>query len=167
MDGSSVGTDSEGSDGWTTDWNSENVSDGDHDLTAEATDDAGQTASSTITVTVDNTSDGGGNAPTVDQLSLSEDNKGGSPHADFDASWSVSDSDGDLDAVELTLTDLNDGETEDSATIDVSGSDASGTTDLRAKHEENSGHEYEVGLVVTDSNGNTASSTATEVEDGS
>ena len=167
VDGSSVGTDSEGSDGWTTDWNSENVSDGDHDLTAEATDDAGQTASSTITVTVDNTSDGGGNAPTVDQLSLSEDNKGGSPHADFDASWSVSDSDGDLDAVELTLTDLNDGETEDSATIDVSGSDASGTTDLRAKHEENSGHEYEVGLVVTDSNGNTASSTATEVEDGS
>jgi subtilisin len=110
---------------------------------------------------------GGDNAPTVDSLSLSEDNQGGSPHADFDASWSVSDDDGDLDTVDLTLTDLDDGETEDSASVDVSGSEADGTTDLKAMHEENSGHEYEVELVVTDSNGNTASDTATEVEDGS
>ncbi len=167
VDGSSIGVDSDGSDGWSTSWDTTTVGDGDHTVTAEATDTAGQTASDSITVTVDNSTDSGGNAPAVDSLSLSEDNAGGSPHADFDASWSVSDSDGDLDTVELTLTDLDDGETEDTATIDVSGDSASGTTDLRAKQEENSGNEYEVELVVTDSNGNTASSTATEVEDGS
>jgi subtilisin len=130
------------------------------------TDGDGATASDTASATEsEDTSDG--NAPTVDSLSLSEDNQGGSPHADFDASWIVSDLDGDLDTVDLTLTDLEDGETEDSASVDVSGSDASSTTTLGAKHEENSGNEYEVELVVTDSNGNTGSDTATEVEDGS
>lgn len=108
----------------------------------------------------------GSTAPQIDSLSLNENNKGGDPHADFDASWSVSDSDGDLDTVELTLTDLDDGYTE-SKTVDVSGSDASGTTTFQHKFEENSGDEYEVELVVTDSNGNTASATATEIEDGS
>ena len=167
VDGGSIGTDTDGSDGWSTSWDTTTASDGNHTVSAEATDTAGQTATDSIAVTVDNATDSGGNAPTVDSLSLSEDNAGGSPHADFDASWSVSDSDGDLDSVELTLVDLDDGETEATATIDVSGSSASGTTDLKAKQEENSGHEYEVTLVVTDGNGNTASATATEVEDGS
>lgn len=171
VDGSSVGTDTDGSDGWTTSWNSENVSDGDHDLTAEATDDASQTSSSTITVTVDNSTSGGSNAPVVDGLSLSEDNNGGSPHAEFNASWSVSDADGDLSSVELTLYQLdgsgNRVETEDAATVDVGGSTASGTTGLKAHHDENSGAEYEVELVVTDGSGKTASSSAFEIEDGS
>lgn len=115
-------------------------------------------------------SDGGGGgdtAPTVDSLDISEDNAGGDPHADFSVSWTVSDDDGDLDSVDLTLTDLDDGETEDSVSVDVSGSSASGTTSLRASKEENSGHTYEVELVVTDANGNTATTTAQEVEDGS
>ncbi len=55
VDGSSIGTDSDGSDGWSVDWNTENYADGDHTVTAEATDDAGQTASDQISVTVDNT----------------------------------------------------------------------------------------------------------------
>lgn len=113
---------------------------------------------------------GGGSAPTVDSLSLKEDNSGGSPHADFDASWKVSDDDGDLDTVDLTLYELdsngNRTETEDSASLDVSGSDASGTTDLKAKFDENNDLTYEVELVVTDANGNTASDIATETEDG-
>lgn len=108
----------------------------------------------------------GDNAPTVLSLSLSEDDSGDSPHANFIASWNVSDSDSDLDTVELTLTDLDDGETEDSASIDVSGADATGNTDLKAKKEENSGHEYEVEIVVTDAKDNMVSDTATEVEDG-
>ncbi|WP_458210215.1 S8 family peptidase [Haladaptatus sp. NG-SE-30] len=111
---------------------------------------------------------GGGNtAPVVDSLSLAEDNSGNSPHADFDASWAVSDSDGNLSTVDLTLTDTNDGETEDTATVDVSGDTATGTTSLRAKHEETSGHTYRLTLVVTDSNSAKATATADEIEDDS
>lgn len=110
---------------------------------------------------------GGGNAPTVDSLSLAEDNGGGNPHADFTASWSVSDADGDLDTVDLALTDVDDGEAEDSTTVDVSGGTASGSTTLSASKEETSGHTYEVELTVTDAGGNTASAIAQEIEDGS
>ena len=125
-------------------------------------------ASGSATTSVSETEDtSGGNAPTVDSLSLSEDNSGGSPHAEFSASWSVSDSDGDLDTVDLTLTDTDAKATEESTSVDVSGSDASGTTELKAKFDENNGHTYEVELAVTDTNGNAASDTATEVEDGS
>lgn len=83
----------------------------------------------------------------------------------------MSDSDGDLDVVDLTLYELDSNgnrvEKEDSASIDLSGSDASGRTDLKAKFDENNKKTYEVELVVTDTNGNTASETTTEVEDGS
>ncbi|MBX0325408.1 S8 family serine peptidase [Halomicroarcula sp. F13] len=144
-------------------WDTTGVADGDHTLTASATDSAGNTTSASITVTTDNTE----STLAVDGLSVSEDNSGGSPHADFDASWRVSDSDGDLQTVDLTLTDADTGATEDTASVDVSGSDASGTTGLSAKFDENNGHTYEVELVVTDAAGNTASATATEVEDGS
>jgi subtilisin family serine protease len=123
------------------------------------------------TMTGDNlnggSSGGGDSAPVVDSLTLAEDNTGKSPHADFDASWKVSDPDGDLSTVDITLTDSTEGGTEDSTTIDVSGDTATGTTTLRARHEENSGHTYQVKLVVTDSHGDTDSATADEIEDGS
>ncbi|WP_458190623.1 S8 family serine peptidase [Haladaptatus sp. NG-WS-4] len=123
------------------------------------------------TTTGDNLNDGsgdsGGSAPAVDTLRLTENNSGGSPHAEFDASWTVSDSDGDLATVDLTLTDRTDGDIEDSSTIEVSGDTATRTTSLRAKHEESSGHTYRVELVVSDANGNTAAATADEIEDGS
>ena len=139
-----------------------------HDYTVEATVTDSDGASDSSTTTVSETEDtSGGTAPTVDSLTLSEDNSGGSPHAEFVADWAVSDGDGDLDTVEMTLTDTNDGSVEDSASVDVSGGDASGSTGLKAKFDENNGHEYEVELLVTDTSGNTASATATEVEDGS
>jgi subtilisin len=105
----------------------------------------------------------GNTAPAVDSLSLSEVETGDSD-AEFDASWQVSDADGDLRQVELTLTDSTDGESEDSATVSASGDSASGTTRLVATGEDGSGNQYNVSLTVTDENGNTGSETATEAE---
>ncbi|MGE5227586.1 MAG: Ig-like domain-containing protein [Planctomycetaceae bacterium] len=58
--GTTIGTDTNGSDGWSVPWDTTKVADGSHTLTAEATDTAAQTATSAgQAVTVDNT------APTV------------------------------------------------------------------------------------------------------
>jgi subtilisin len=146
-------------------WDSTLLSDGDHTLTARATDAAGNTGSATVSVVTDNVA-GDAGAPTVDAIGIAEDNSGGNPHADFVVSWTVSDGAGDLSGLELTLTDRTTGEREAATSVDVSGGAASGTTGLKAKHEENSGHEYAVEAVVTDERGATATATATEVEDG-
>jgi len=123
---------------------------------------------------LDSSDDGLGNGPNcgddgvlpvVESLSLSGNDTEKRPNADFTASWAVSDTDGDLDTVELTLTDTH--EREDSATVDVSGDTASGDTSLSTEHGGNSGRTYEVELVVTDSNGNTDSATADEGGGGS
>ena len=109
-------------------------------------------------------------APTVDSLSVDE-VETDSEDAEFDASWEVSDDDGDLNGVDLTLYELdNDGnrvEEEDSATEDVGGDSASGTTRLVATGDDGSGNTYEVEAVVSDSNDNTDSAitTVTETED--
>ena len=143
-------------------WETTGVSDGDHALDAQATASAGNTSTASITVTTDNTE----SAPAVDSLSLSEVETSDSD-AEFDADWSVGDADGDLDSVDLVLTQDSDGSTEDSATISVSGSSASGTTRLVAAGDDGSGNSYTVELTVTDGAGNTASDTAsaTETED--
>ncbi len=63
LDGSRLGLDSDGTDGWAITWDSTTTNDGAHTLVAVATDTAGQTASATISVTVDNsggTGDTGG-----------------------------------------------------------------------------------------------------------
>ncbi len=60
VDGNSVGTDTDGSNGWTNSWDSNNAADGSHTFTAEASDDAAQTSSAQIGVTVSNTTSGGG-----------------------------------------------------------------------------------------------------------
>lgn len=49
-----LGTDFDGSDGWSSSWDTANYDDGDHTVTATATDDGGQTASASVAVTVDN-----------------------------------------------------------------------------------------------------------------
>jgi hypothetical protein len=95
-------------------------------------------------------------APTVDSLSASEVETSDSD-AEFDVSWNVGDSDGDLSSVDLTLTDDSDGSTEDTASISVSGSDATGTTRLVAAGDDGSGNSYTVDITVTDSESNTTS----------
>jgi len=136
--------------------------DGDHTFEAAATDSAGNTSTSSIAVTTDNTE----SAPTVDSLSATEVETSDSD-AEFDVSWDVSDDDGDLSGVDLSLTDDTDGESEDSASISVSGSSASGTTRLVAAGDDGSGNSYTVDATVTDSNGNAGSdsTSVSETED--
>jgi len=143
-------------------WDTTGVDDGDHTLEANATDSDGNTSSSTITVTTDNTE----SAPVVDSLSASE-VETDDDDAEFDVDWTVSDDDGDLDSVDVTLTDDTDRETEDTATVDVSGDSASGATRLVATNDDSSGNDYTIDLTVTDSNDNTGSDTTTvsETED--
>ncbi|MFC6954227.1 glycosyl hydrolase [Halorubellus litoreus] len=132
---------------------------------AVVTDAAGASSAGSTAVS-ETESSTGGNAPTVDGLSLTE-RSSNSPHAEFDASYSVSDANGDLSTVDLTLTDTADGVVEDSASIGVSGGSASDTVSLKAFKAENDGHTYELECVVADAAGNTATATASEVEDGS
>jgi hypothetical protein len=54
VDGASLSVDSDGTDGWSLSWDTTASSDGSHTVTAMATDTIGQTASDSISVTVDN-----------------------------------------------------------------------------------------------------------------
>lgn len=58
VDGGSIGVDSDSSDGWSTSWDTTAYADGSHSVSATATDTAGQTASDSVSVTVDNIADG-------------------------------------------------------------------------------------------------------------
>ena len=142
-------------------WDSTAVGDGDHALEASATDSAGNTSSSSITVTTDNTE----SAPTVDSLSAAEVETSDSD-AEFDVDWAVSDGDGDLSSVDLTLTDDTDGETEDTVSVSVSDDTASGTARLVAAGDDGAGNNYTVDATVTDSGGNagTGSTAVSETE---
>jgi hypothetical protein len=104
-----------------------------------------------------------GTTPTVDSLSMSEVETNNSD-AEFDVSWDVSDDDGDLDSVDLILTQDSDETTEDSATLSVSGSSASGTTRLVAAGDDGTGNSYTVEATVSDSSGHMASATASATE---
>jgi hypothetical protein len=55
VDSTSIGTDTNGSDGWSVLWDSTRVADGAHTLTATATDNAGGEGNQSISVTVQNT----------------------------------------------------------------------------------------------------------------
>lgn len=57
VDGTSIGIDTEGADGWSIDGDSNSVPDGAHSLSATATDTIGQTSSDNINITVDNIAD--------------------------------------------------------------------------------------------------------------
>jgi subtilisin len=54
VDGSSIGADTNGTNGWSAPWDTTAVPDGSHDVTATATDTTGQTTTSTVTVSVQN-----------------------------------------------------------------------------------------------------------------
>ncbi|MFO8036565.1 MAG: S8 family serine peptidase [Anaerolineales bacterium] len=82
VDGSSIGIDSDGSDGYSASWDTTAYVDGGHTVEAVATDSAGQTASDSISVTVDNS--GGTTYPI--SLSVSTNKVRGWQYADL--TWS-------------------------------------------------------------------------------
>lgn len=101
--------------------------------------------------------------PTVRNLSSGEVETPNSD-AEFDVAWQVSDPGDNLETVELSLVDNTDGETEDTASMKVSGGNASRTTRLVARREDGSGHNYTVKLTVTDGYGSTATETVSVPE---
>lgn len=92
--------------------------------------------------------------------------QGPNPHAEFDVTWRVADDGGNLQSVSLQLRDATDGEFEDSASFQVSGSEASDTTRLRAHKDDGSGHEYEVTVHARDEAGNTGEESESVAENG-
>lgn len=54
VDGASIGSDNDGTNGWSVSWDTTSTPNGAHNVTATATDTAGQKASHTVSVTVDN-----------------------------------------------------------------------------------------------------------------
>ena len=94
--------------------------------------------------------DGGNNAPAVTSLSVNSYSSG--PWNRADISWSVADEDGDLTTVSVEL--LSGNSVLDSANVSVSGSSASGLTELRSRSNPDA-----VRVTVTDSNGNSVSET--------
>jgi N-acetylmuramoyl-L-alanine amidase len=60
VDGMRIGIDDDGEDGWSAVWDTTVVVDGSHELTATATDTAGQTSSDSIAITVQNSGGGPG-----------------------------------------------------------------------------------------------------------
>ncbi|WP_458208946.1 Ig-like domain-containing protein [Haladaptatus sp. NG-SE-30] len=120
-------------------WDTTAVADADHTLTAQATDSASNTsAASEITVTVSNT----GTPPSIDMFIITDRSN---PRWNwFRVDWSVSDANGDLSYVSIELLDGS-GSVLDSATTNVSGFTAAGSTDVRT-----TSNAAEVVLTVTD-----------------
>lgn len=93
--------------------------------------------------------------PTIDQFDVSE--RGSpNPHAEIDVDWEVSDADGDLDSVEIVVTDES-GSRVDSSTTSVSGSSAAGSEYFKIKR--GGGATYDCTLTVTDAASQSASET--------
>ena len=90
----------------------------------------------------------GDNAPTIDTYNVSTRTSG--PWSRATVNWTVSDADGDLDTVLIEMLDGN--TVQDSSTINVSGSSASGETELRTR-----GSADSVRITVTDEQGNSVS----------
>jgi subtilisin family serine protease len=99
----------------------------------------------------DDNGETGDNAPSVDLFDVNTRTSG--PWFRVSVNWKVTDEDGDLDTVVIEMLDGN--SVVDSATISVSGSSASGETELRTR-----GSAGSVRLSVTDENGNSVSETA-------
>jgi len=129
-------------------WDTTGVSDGDHTLDATATDSAGNTSSSSISVTTDNTEDTD-SAPTIDSFALTDNSNPAWTRYDID--WDGSDADGDLSSVTSELVDGS-SSVLDSDSSSVGGGSASGTHEVRAK-----GRASKVVLTVTDAAGNSTS----------
>jgi subtilisin family serine protease len=92
----------------------------------------------------------GDNDPSIDTFNVSTRTSG--PWFRATVNWTVSDEDGDLSSVVVEMLDGS--SVVDSATIGVSGSSASGETELRTR-----GSADSVRITVTDANGNSVSET--------
>ncbi len=103
------------------------------------------------------TTDAATHEPTVDALSGSDDSSP-NPHADLAVDWQVSDADGDLSSVAVTVRDGN-GRVVASETASVAGKSADGSLTETVKH--GAGTEYDVALTVTDEAGATATDRTT------
>lgn len=96
-------------------------------------------------------------APVIDVFEVSE--RGSrNPHAEINATWQVSDADGDLRQVAVEVRDA-DGTVRRSTSVGVSGESASGAPSFRIK--KGGGATYDCVLEVTDAAGRTASRTRT------
>lgn len=95
-------------------------------------------------------SDPDGEAPVIQSFSTTENSSG--PWTRSTASWTVTDADGNLQSVRVEL--LNGSNVVDTRTTSVSGSSASGSTEVRTR-----GSADTVRLTVTDTAGNTTSAT--------
>jgi hypothetical protein len=93
----------------------------------------------------DNGEDTGDNDPSIDNFEVNTRTSG--PWFRTTVNWAVSDEDGDLDSILIEMLDGND--VVDSSAISVSGSSASGQTELRTRDNADS-----VRLTVTDAKGN-------------
>lgn len=133
-----------------------------YEVEAVVSDTDGTTSSDTATATESE----GNSAPSASVDGVSE-TETPSPHAAFDISWSASDSDNNLDSVTVSLHDDSDSETEASELIDVSGGSASGTTRLKAKHDDASGNDYTATVEATDNQGATGNDSKSFSENGS
>jgi hypothetical protein len=96
---------------------------------------------------------GGDTAPVIDSYTVTETGSP-NPHAEISADWAVSDADGDLSTVEVTVSDGGGAES-----TSVGGASAAGSASFEIKH--GGGTTYDVQCTVTDSNGNTDSETRT------
>ncbi|HSM03223.1 MAG TPA: PKD domain-containing protein [Longimicrobiales bacterium] len=120
---------------------------GSYDVTLTVTDTEAATDEQTQGVSVSEPPVGGGSAPAVDGFSAVTRSNG--PWDRADVSWSVSDADGDLAQVTVSLA-TSGGQVLDAITTIVSGSGASGTTALKTRN----GNPARIVIMVSDAIGN-------------
>ncbi len=117
-----------------------------YEVEAVVSDTDGTTTSDTATATESEETE---SAPTIDTFTLSSGSPN-NPHAEVTVDWAVSDTNSNLDTVEVIVDDADESETF-SNTTDVSGGSASGTDEFTDKFDSG---EYGVTLTVTDTAGN-------------